>query len=59
MLVKSLVNILNAPERLNRYTVLRRAEDGKLWYYGTYKDKDRAEMAQAEIGNGILIEVMI
>ena len=59
MIVKANVNILNEPEKLHRFTVVRRAEDGKLWYYGTYKDRDRAEMAPAEISNGILIEVSV
>ena len=59
MKVKANVNILNAPEKLHRYTVVRYDEHGRLWYYGTYDNKDRAVMAQAEIGNGILIEVCL
>ena len=59
MTVKAYIEIKNAPEKLHRYTVVRRAEDGKLWYYCTYSDKNRAEMACAEIGNGILIEVNV
>jgi len=58
MTVKAFIEINNAPEKLCRYTVVRRSEDGQLWYWGTYDDKNRAEMAAAEIGNGILIKMM-
>ena len=59
MRVKASIEIVNAPEKLHRYTVVRRADDGKLWYYGTYSDKNRAEQACAELGNGVLIEVNV
>lgn len=57
MRVKANIEIKNAPEKLHRYTVVRRLDDGKLLYYGTYKDQNRAEMAAAELGNGLLVEV--
>lgn len=59
MRVKAYVNINNAPSKLYQYTVVRRSDDGKLWYYGTYEDRDRAKKARAEIGNAILVEVMV
>lgn len=57
MKVKAMLTIQNAPTRLDKYTVVRRGEDGQLWYWGTYDDKNRAEMAAAELGNGLLVEV--
>lgn len=57
--VKVFVTINNVPDQasLYRYTVVRRAEDGQLWYYGTYREKWRAENAVSELSNGILVEV--
>lgn len=52
------VKIHNAPLKFYKYTVVRRAEDGTLWYYGTYIEKDRAEKAMTDIDNGILLEVI-
>ena len=56
--VKAYVQINNAPSKLYKYTIVRRSDDGKLWYWGTYDDRDRAKMAQAELGDAILVEVM-
>jgi len=55
--VDVIADIENLPERLNDYIVVRRGDDWKLWYWGTYDNKDRAKMACAEIGNGVLLEV--
>ena len=57
MRVKAIVTIINAPIKLDKYTVVRRGDDWLLYYYGTYDDKNRAFMARKEIGNGILVEV--
>ena len=51
--------IHNMPEDRDRhgFMVVRRSEDGSLWYYGTYPVKERAEEGAVEIGNGIVLEV--
>ncbi len=30
----------------------------QLWYYGFYVEKDRADRAAVEIGNGVVLEVL-
>lgn len=57
MKVLATIEINNAPSFFERYTVVRRSEDGSLWYYGTFDDKTRAHTAQKEINNGIMVEV--
>ena len=51
--------IHNSPDKRmdHGFMVVRRAEDGKLWYYGTYSVRDFAEEVANEIGNGIVLEV--
>jgi len=50
-------NIINHPNAQG-YLVVRRDEiTARLWYYGFYTDKDRANRAALEIGNGLILEV--
>ena len=50
-------NIINQPNAQG-YLVVRRDEiTARLWYYGFYTDKDRANRAALEIGNGLILEV--
>ena len=58
IVVNAKITIKNAPERLYRWNVVRICDNG-LWYYGTYKDHDRAKHAADEIYNGMLIEVEV
>ena len=43
------------------WLVVRRCDDNdggvSLWSYGLYYDKESAEMAVSEIGNGLIVEV--
>lgn len=57
MKVLATIEINNAPSFFERYTVVRRDEEGRLWYYGTFADKTRAETALKDINNGIMVEV--
>jgi hypothetical protein len=53
------VEINNAPlGKMERYTVCRRADDGSLWYFGTYDELERANVAVAELNNAVLLEVV-
>lgn len=50
-------NIINQPTA-HGYLVARRDDTtAALWYYGFYEDKDRANQAAVEIGNGVVLEV--
>ena len=52
--------INNLPEPLiedGRYLVVRRDFYGKLWYYGTYETRDRAEIVAQEIENGLVLKL--
>ena len=58
-LVKCLINVRNRPEEfalVNKYMVVR-ASGGNLYYYGTYKEKHRADYAVMECGNAIVVEL--
>lgn len=58
--VKCLLNIRNLPEEfapVNKYMVVR-ASGGNLYYYGTYKEKHRADYALMEIGSGFVVELI-
>lgn len=50
------VTINNLPDyQLSRYIVARVA-DGKLWFWGTWEDREEAERVAAELGNGVVVE---
>ena len=58
--VKCLLNIRNLPEDFfptHRYMVIR-TYGGNLYYYGTYKEKHRADYALMEIGSGFVVELV-
>lgn len=58
-IVKCNIKVNNLPDNYNpagKYLVLRLCGDA-LWYYGTYKEKHRADYAAMEIGNGIVFEL--
>lgn len=58
--VKCLLNIRNLPEDFfptHRYMVIR-SSGGNLYYYGTYKEKHRADYALMEIGSGFVVELV-
>ena len=53
------VKVNNLPEDWQpsgKYLVVRISE-GALWYYGTYKEKHRADYAAMECGNAIVVEL--
>jgi len=50
------IQVNNAPEIKAPYVVVRRGNDGSLWYYGQYKDKDLAAQIAVDIGNGFVAE---
>ena len=52
--------INNLPEHLTEdggYLVVRRDAFGKLWYYETYENRDRAEIVAQEIENGLVLKL--
>lgn len=57
------MRINNLPDLggMSGWLVVRRCDDNdggvSLWYYGLYYDKESAEMAVSEIGNGLIVEV--
>ena len=58
--VKCLIKVNNLPDEFNpsgKYLVIRYCGDA-LWYYGTYKEKHRADYALMEIGNGFIVELV-
>ena len=50
------IHVNNTPAINKPYVVVRRAEDGKLWYFGQYDDKNKADQVAVEIGNGFVAE---
>lgn len=53
-------DINNMPDHIEEdgsYLVVRRDFDGKLWYYGKYKTRDRAETVAVEINNGLVLKL--
>ena len=58
--MKITVNINNAPEEIyHPYVVVRRDDDGKLWYYGAYESNEYAEEVAVRIKNGIVVVVEV
>ena len=52
------ITINNLPEEITReYVVVRRDDDGSLWYWGQYDDYAEASYAAVAIGNGFVVEV--
>ena len=54
------VKVNNVPEdraMKHGFMVVRRSEDGSLWFYGIYPLDFRAEEVAKEIGNGLVLEV--
>ena len=50
------ITIKNKPEIIfGRYMVLRQ-DNGSVWYYGAYADKEQAEGIARELGNGSMVE---
>jgi hypothetical protein len=52
--MKVIVN--NLPNYELRKYIVARYDRQKLWFYGTYDDKERAESVAKEIGNGLVVE---
>lgn len=52
------LNIRNTSKIVYPYIVVRRTEDGLLWYWGQYKDKEEADKWAVEIGNGFVVEAI-
>ena len=50
------VEVDNMPANIRTgWMVIRRDEhDAQLWYYGIYPEKEKADIAALEIGNGIV-----
>ena len=58
--MKITVNINNAPEEIHHpYVVVRRDDNGKLWYYGAYESSEYAEEVAIKIRNGIVVVVEV
>lgn len=56
--MKVTININNAPKEIyHPYVVVRRDDNGKLWYYRAYESNERAEEVAVEIRNGIVVVV--
>jgi hypothetical protein len=54
--MKATIEINNMPTKIyGEWLVVRRADDSKLWYYGAYSEKDRAELIAQTIGNGFVV----
>lgn len=54
--MKCLVEVNNVPETAAKYIVARFAEeDCKLWYWGSFATREKAEEVAAEIG-GLVVE---
>ena len=54
IIVKATIN--NMPKELHYpYLVVRHVED-ELWWYGQYKDYQRASDVALELGNGFVLE---
>lgn len=51
-----IISVKNTPAIDKPYVVVRRAEDGSLWYFGQYDDKNKAAQVAVEIGNGFVAE---
>ena len=52
--------INNMPETAKNkdgYIVVRRDDNGKLWYYGSYNSQVVAQEIAVEIGNGLVLGV--
>jgi len=52
--MKCNVEVMNVPKNHDKYIVAR-LSDGELWYWGSWKDKQLADMAAREM-NGIVVE---
>lgn len=51
------VRVENVDEETEKYVVARFDEHtNKLWYYGSWPNKDRAEAVASQIGNGVVVE---
>lgn len=49
------VIVENMPEHLERYVVARfDRDDGSLWFYGTYDDRDKA-LNTANVIDGVML----
>lgn len=49
------MTVNNLPEETCGPWMVVRIDGLKFWYFGTFDDKDRAETAAEEVGNGIVI----
>ena len=56
--VKVYVRIFNIPSKVDRYVVVRRDEDGALWFYGSYVEERKAKQCMRELDNAILLDVV-
>ena len=52
------IKIYNLPDSEMQRWVVVRLVSGKLWFYGTYDDRERAEKAAGDFENGLVIEWM-
>ena len=54
MVCKTLVNNMPGELEIEGRWVVARLVDGELWFYGSYKEKEYAELAQREV-EGVLL----
>ena len=48
--------INNIPTYANEYKyIVARRVDGKLWFWGAWNDRDKANDAAEELGNGVVL----
>lgn len=52
------LNIKNTSKIVYPYIVARRAEDGSVWCWGQYRDREEADKWAVEIGNGFVVEAI-
>lgn len=53
------VSVLNCPNKLHTGYMVVRVVESLLWYYGLYDTIDRAATAAVEIGNGIVLGIIV
>lgn len=51
-----IVEVKNLPDYPLRTWVVARYDSGKLWFYGTYDEYERAENVARTIGNGLVVK---
>lgn len=54
------IAVNNVPGNIEHgWMILRRTDDGKIWYFGIYaeEEKERAELIAQTIGNGFVVKV--